>query len=125
MRESRAEAVRVPDVSYSTYRALLDYLLSDYLAEGLEIETTLELMMLANAYGIARLEQICARSLASRLDASNVLEVARCAAMIGEHHLRRAADKFAAGCVAQNAPPPAPMLPAPVRADVSGVTPME
>ena len=94
MRESRGEAVRVPDVQYEVYRALLDYLLSDYLAEPCPPETLLELMMLANAYGIVRLEQLCARKLARRLDASNVNEIGRCACLIGEHHLHRAAGKF-------------------------------
>ena len=90
----RGEAVRVPDVQYEVYRALLDYLLSDYLAEPCPPETLLELMMLANAYGIVRLEQLCARKLARRLDASNVNEIGRCACLIGEHHLHRAAGKF-------------------------------
>ena len=94
MRESRG-AVRVPDVGYDVYRALLDYLLSDYLAGHLQPDTLLELMMLSNAYGIARLEQLCARKLASVLDTHNVGEVARCASLIGEHHLHRAADRFA------------------------------
>ena len=61
MRESRGEAVRVPDISYDVYRALLDYLLSDCLAEHLGIDMTRELMMLSNAYGITRLEQLCDR----------------------------------------------------------------
>lgn len=95
MRESRGEAVRVPDVGYEVYRALLDYLLSDYLAGHLPPETLLELMMLSNAYGIGRLEQLCARKLASVLDMHNVGEVARCASLIGEQHLHRAADRFA------------------------------
>ena len=95
MRESRGEAVRVPDVPYDVYRALLDYLLSDHLSGFLRAETLLELMMLSNAYGILRLEQLCARQLARELDTSNVSEIARCAALIGEHHLLRAADRFA------------------------------
>ena len=95
MRESRGEAVRVPDVPYGVYRALLDYLLSDYLSDYLQAETLLELMMLSNAYGVQRLEQLCARQLARELDAHNVCEIGRCAALIGEHHLVRAADRFA------------------------------
>ena len=94
MRESSGEAVRVPDVAHAVYRALLDYLLSDYLACQLASETLLELMMLSNAYGITRLEQMCAHKLAATLDATNVSEVGRCAALIGAHHLHRAADKF-------------------------------
>ena len=95
MRESReGEVVCVPDVSYSVYRALLDYLLSDEISEHLPTEAALELMMLANSYGVVRLEQLCARKLAYRLDASNVTDIARCADLINERHLLRAATKF-------------------------------
>ena len=95
MRESLSESVTITDASYDVYRALLDYLLSDYLSNHLVAETTLELMMLANAYGISRLEQLCALSIAALLDPQNLSEVARCAGLIGEHHLRRAAEKYA------------------------------
>ena len=97
MRESRGEAVSIPDVGYDVYRALLDYLLSDHLGQGLVAETLLELMMLANAYGLTRLEQLAARKIATALDANNVQEVARCAALIGEYHLHRAAERYAKG----------------------------
>ena len=77
------------------YRTLLDYLLCDQLSDRLSCEGVLELMMLSNLYGLSRLEQLCARRLASRLDESNVQEIARCASLIGEQHLHRAADRFA------------------------------
>lgn len=97
MRESRdGGRVVVSDVSYGVYRALLDYLLCDDLPRHLTIETTLELMMLANAYGVGRLEHLCSHSLGQRLDADNVGEVMRCAAMIGAVHLGRAAQRFEA-----------------------------
>jgi hypothetical protein len=54
----------------------------------------IELMMLANAYGIFRLEQLCARKLASSLDVDNVQAVAGAAELIGEGHLLRATQKF-------------------------------
>lgn len=57
MRESRGEPVVVSEQSYAGYRALLDYLLCDELSVTLQAETLLECMMLANAYGIVRLEQ--------------------------------------------------------------------
>lgn len=95
MRESRGEAVCVADISYDVYRALLDYLLSDHLTAQLPAETYLELMMLSNAYGLGRLEQLCARKLAAVLDMNNVGEIARCASLIGEQHLHRAADRYA------------------------------
>ena len=66
------------------------------LSDELPCDTTLELLMLANAYGVARLEQLCARKLAARLDAQNVAEIGRCAGMIGEAHLERAAGRYAA-----------------------------
>lgn len=75
------------------------YLLSDYLDHTLPAEPTLELMMLANAYGASRLEQLCARQLATRLDVSNVHEVARCAQLIFSSQLQRATEQFAAAQV--------------------------
>ena len=97
MRESRAgEPVYVTDVQYSVYRALLDYLLCDELPLQMETSVTLDLMMLANAYGVTRLESLCARRLVNKLDQKNVGEVARCANLIGSMHLKRAADSFGA-----------------------------
>ena len=49
---------------------------SDALADTLSAEYLLGLMMLANAYGVSRLEQMCARRLITRMDADNVHEVA-------------------------------------------------
>jgi len=95
MRESHSGAtVRVLDVSYAVYRALLDYLLCDEPAADLPVDLLLELMMLANAYGVARLEQLCASRLMARIDAQNVSEVGRCASLIGQAHLARAVDKY-------------------------------
>ena len=68
--------------------------LCDELSERLQPEVVLELMMLANAYGVVRLEQLCARKLAARLDACNVADIAQCANLIGESYLLRAAQKF-------------------------------
>lgn len=97
MRESRTgEVVRVCDVSYPVFRALLDYLLCDSLSDELPCDATLELLMLANAYGVTRLEQLCELKLTSRLDVDNVHEIGRCAAMIGAVYLERAAEKYAA-----------------------------
>jgi hypothetical protein len=101
MRESRlasGEPVRITDTCYDVYRALLDYLLCDELREALETSVVLELMMLANAYGVTRLEQMCASKLISRLDAENVEAVGHCAQMIGAGYLAREADKFVARC---------------------------
>jgi len=94
MRESLGETVVVGDVSYAVYRALLDYLLCDELSEGLQPESLVECMMLANAYGVLRLEQLCARKLVQRLDENNVAEVGRCAHLIGAAHLERACGRF-------------------------------
>ena len=94
MIESRGAAVQVPDVSYTVYRALLDYLLCDELTEGLDTELLLELMMVSNAYGVTRLEQLCARKLITRLESENVEEIGRCAHLIGSCFLLRAAEKF-------------------------------
>lgn len=105
MRESRAgEVIAVPDVSYVTYRALLDYLLSDAISDELGYEPTAELMMLANAYGVCRLEQLCARRLAARLSPDNMREIGHCASLIGEAHLQRAAEKFERFVAQQQSP---------------------
>jgi hypothetical protein len=101
MREARGDPVEVCGVSYEVYRALLDYLLCDVLKETLEPHNTLELMMLANAYGVERLEQLCARQLITTLSVSNVHEVGRCAEMIGSGHLVRAAEKFVRSCAVE------------------------
>jgi len=93
MRESRGEAVQVGEVSYAVYRALLDYLLCDDVAKGLPTELLLELMMLANAYGVLRLEQMCAGKLTRRLDSENAEYIGHYAQLIGSGHLGRAASK--------------------------------
>jgi hypothetical protein len=94
MRESRGESVVVSETGYAVYRALLDYLLCDELAEGLSPESLLECMMLANAYGVLRLEQKCSRRLVERLNGHVVREVCRCAQLIGDSHLARACERF-------------------------------
>ena len=93
MRESRGEPVQV-DATYTTYRALLDYLLCDELDAGLCTEALLDLMMLSNAYGITRLEQLCARKLITRIDDDNLEAVGSCAQLIGASHLSRAVQRF-------------------------------
>ena len=67
-------------------------------------------MMLANAYGISRLEQLCARKIATRLDANNVHEVARCASLIGEPYLQRATQKYSALVARQEESQPVSMI---------------
>lgn len=51
-------------------------------------------MMLANSYGVERLEQLCARRLCTLLDVHNVREVGRCAGIVGDVHLSRATERF-------------------------------
>lgn len=51
-------------------------------------------MMLANAYGLMRLEQLCARLVGSWLSEQNAPEIHRCAELIGECYLQRAAAKW-------------------------------
>jgi len=93
MRESLGDAVRVSEVSYGAYRVLLDYLLCDQLAEGQNTSLLLDVMMLANAYGVLRLEQMSAHKLMSRLDTENATYIGHYAQLIGSAHLARAARK--------------------------------
>ncbi|KAL1496326.1 hypothetical protein AB1Y20_016283 [Prymnesium parvum] len=94
MRESFAGSVEVPGVGYATYRSLLSYLLTDELTADLPTPVLLELMMLANAYGVKRLEQLCALAIARLLSERNAKEVLCYAEMIGECYLQRAAEKL-------------------------------
>ena len=97
MRECCDASVQIPDVDYTVFRALLDYLLTDELAEAeLTVVSVLELMMLANAYGVLRLEQLCEQSVSENLAESNVDDVRSCAQLIGSARLERAAEKFVA-----------------------------
>ena len=97
MRECCNASVQIPDVDYTVFRALLDYLLTDELAEAeLTVVAVLELMMLANAYGVLRLEQLCEQSVSENLAESNVDDVRSCAQLIGSARLERAAEKFVA-----------------------------
>ena len=93
MRECCDASVQIPDVDYTVFRALLDYLLTDELAEAeLTVVAVLELMMLANAYGVLRLEQLCEQSVSENLAESKVDEVRSCAMLIGSARLERAAE---------------------------------
>jgi hypothetical protein len=94
MRESYEAVVRISDVSYDTFCALVDYLLTDELAPHLAAEKALDLLLLANAYMIVRLEQLCASRLVEIFDEENVAEVARCATLIGATQLERAATRW-------------------------------
>ena len=84
----------MPDVAYPVFRALLDYLLTDEVSENINADEALELMMLANAYGVLRLEQLCEHLVAMRLSEQNVHEVSRCAEMIGACQLQRATARL-------------------------------
>ena len=92
--------VHVAGVPHDAFRVLLGYLLTDELPDettaGAEVsaELALAVLMLANAYGVTRLEQICEGRLTRQLDAENVAEIARCAHLIGSRQLQRAADRF-------------------------------
>uniref|UniRef100_A0A6U5EUN1 BTB domain-containing protein n=1 Tax=Calcidiscus leptoporus TaxID=127549 RepID=A0A6U5EUN1_9EUKA len=97
MRESSEGRVRVPHVSYVVFRGLIDYLVTDHLPGTLSTEAVLDLMMLANAYGVQRLEQLCELSLAARLSEQNAAELSRCAELIGACQLKRASAKLLAG----------------------------
>ena len=90
------------DVDYAAFRGLIDYLLTDEGPERLPTQVVLDLMMLANTYGVRRLEQLCARALADQLSLDNAHEVRHCASLIGASHLVRAASKLvpAAPCAA-------------------------
>jgi len=98
MRESYEGSVKIPDVSYAAFRSLLTYLLTDEVPPDLGdlslLHVVLELMMLANAYGVLRLEQMCARLITGYLSEANAKEVHDCAELIGECHLQRAAAKL-------------------------------
>ena len=100
MREcAHGGVVVVSGVPYDAFRVLLGYLLTDELPDaepGAEVsaELALDVLMLANAYGVIRLEQMCEARLTRQLDADNVAEVARCAHLIGSRQLQRAADRF-------------------------------
>ena len=103
MRECVEGLVRLPcDVDYAAFRGLIDYLLTDEGPERLPTQVVLDLMMLANTYGVRRLEQLCARALADQLSLDNAHEVRHCASLIGASHLVRAASKLvpAAPCAA-------------------------
>jgi len=108
MREAHEGIVRLPNVSYSVFRALLDYLLTDEMPEGFEntdqrceavLDAALELMMLANAYGVLRLEQLCEQVLVAGVSKQNVHEISRCAQLIGASQLQRASARLIATCV--------------------------
>lgn len=96
MREATEAVVKIPDINYTSFRALLDYLLTDEISTSLEVEETLSLLMVANRYGVHRLEQLCETRLALRLNAQSVHEVAECANLIGCSQLARAAAKYIA-----------------------------
>ncbi|KAL3904642.1 MAG: hypothetical protein SGPRY_011209 [Prymnesium sp.] len=94
MRECHDDTVKIPDVSYTAYRALLSYLLADELSSDLSVAEMVELMMLANAYDVKRLEQLSAHAIAPLLDKRNAAEVLSCAESIGQSYLVRAAMKI-------------------------------
>ena len=86
-------------MGYAAFRALLTYLLTDELSADMGMHVVLELMMLANAYGVLRLEQMCARLIGSFLSEQNAKEIHDCAELIGECYLQRAAAKLTdVGC---------------------------
>ena len=84
----------VHDVEYETFRALLAYLLTDEPPDALAVQPLLDLMMLSNAYGVVRLEQLCARTLTRVMSEQDAREVSRCAGLIGSGELMRAASSF-------------------------------
>lgn len=96
MREATEAVVRIPDIAYTTFRALLDYLLTDEIAAALSSEEVLDLLMIANKYGVYRLEQLCETRLSMQLNAESVHEVAECASLIGSSQLERAAARYIA-----------------------------
>ena len=99
MRETFEGSVSIHDVGYAAFRALLTYLLTDELSADMGMHVVLELMMLANAYGVLRLEQMCARLIGSFLSEQNAKEIHDCAELIGECYLQRAAAKLTdVGC---------------------------
>lgn len=104
MRESNESLVRVPHVSYNVFRGLIDYLVTDQLSATLSTEAVLDLMMLANAYGVLRLEQLCELYLSARLSEHNVAELSRCAELIGACQLKRASAKLLEGSGAAASP---------------------
>ena len=95
MRESIEGVVHVPDVEYVVFRALINYLLADVIDSELTVSSLLELMLLANAYGVVRLEQLCVRLVSAALSELNASEIYQCANLIGEFYLKRAAEKYA------------------------------
>ena len=86
------ETVAVADVQYVTFRALLDYLLTDETPDELSVPALLDLMMLANRYGVIRLEQLCARMIGHNVSDHNAADVAYCAQTIGSSDLHRVAS---------------------------------
>lgn len=91
MRECR-ETVCVHDVAYVTFRALIDYLLTDETPDELSVPALLDLMMLANRYGVMRLEQLCARMIGHNVSEDTAPDVAMCANLIGSSELHRVAS---------------------------------
>ena len=84
----------VADVQYVTFRALLDYLLTDETPDELSVPALLDLMMLANRYGVIRLEQLCVRMIGHNVSDHNAPppDVAYCAQMIGSSDLHRVSN---------------------------------
>mmetsp|Transcript_28556 Transcript_28556/g.87381 ORF Transcript_28556/g.87381 Transcript_28556/m.87381 type:complete len:335 (+) Transcript_28556:746-1750(+) len=94
MRESSARVVKLPGVPYHAFRSLIDYLLTDEVSEVLSAEHALDLIMLANAYQLTRLEHICEQMLLPLVDKDNAREVSSCADLIGASLLHRVAKRM-------------------------------
>mmetsp|Transcript_18449 Transcript_18449/g.60357 ORF Transcript_18449/g.60357 Transcript_18449/m.60357 type:complete len:496 (+) Transcript_18449:63-1550(+) len=122
MRESSERVIRLPDVPYAAFRSLIDYLLTDEVPEPTPAEQALDLIVLANAYQMTRLEQICEQRLLRLLDKDNAADVASCAELIGSSQLVRAARRV----LGQPASPPrAPIVGSCRAVDDGNTSPVE
>lgn len=122
MRESSERVIRLPDVPYAAFRSLIDYLLTDEVPEPTPAEQALDLIVLANAYQMTRLEQICEQRLLRLLDKDNAADVASCAELIGSSQLVRAARRVLGQ---PTSPPRAPVVGSCRAVDDGNASPVE
>jgi len=97
MRECSDDVVKVPGVAYAAFRSLVNYLFTDDLPRGMSAAHALELMMLANAYQLTRLEQLCEQALLLLLDRENASDIVAFAELIGACGLARASKRLIEG----------------------------
>ncbi len=87
----QAGVIRVKDISAETMEALLKYLYTDFVAEQ---AITVDLMIAADKYQIARLCKICENRLLKHLNTDNVIEILVAAYLVDSDKMLKAVMKF-------------------------------